>query len=176
MSNRLSSKRSWQKKQCYKIYLETQRKSLENGIADLKPELGCCQKQKQLLEQEQLKLRQRMEIIQNEIMLKDAEIEMNKSEVNRLRECWVMMQQGLLQAPLLSYCNIDPMQHWYNHPNSYQVAGNGVGSSYIPAEPSQMWIPDAVPNMHGMNTSLPDHYIGSMINDISGTFPNSDLN
>ncbi|XP_014489886.1 uncharacterized protein LOC106752667 [Vigna radiata var. radiata] len=173
MSNRLSSKRSWQKKQCYKIYLETQRKSLENEIGGLKPDLGFCQNQKQLLEQEQLKLRRRMEIIQNEIMLKDAEIEMNKSEVNRLRECYVMMQQGLLQAPLL---NIDPMQHWYNDPNSYQVAGNGVGSSYIPAEPSQMWIADAVPNMHGLNMNLPNHYIGSMINDISGTFPNSDLN
>ncbi|QCD77816.1 hypothetical protein DEO72_LG1g1444 [Vigna unguiculata] len=172
MSNRLSSRRSWQKKQCYKINLETQSKSLEDQISGLKPELGCYQNHKQLLEQEQLKLRQRVEIIQKKIMLKNAEIEMNKSEVNKLRECSVM-QQGLLQAPFLSW-NIDPLQHWYNDPNSYQ--GNGVGTSYIPAEPSHMWIHDNVPNMHGMNMNMPNNYIGSMINDISRTFPNSDLN
>ncbi|XP_027932886.1 carbamoyl-phosphate synthase small chain, chloroplastic-like [Vigna unguiculata] len=172
MSNRLSSRRSWQKKQCYKINLETQSKSLEDQISGLKPELGCYQNHKQLLEQEQLKLRQRVEIIQKKIMLKNAEIEMNKSEVNKLRECSVM-QQGLLQAPFLSW-NIDPLQHWYNDPNSYQ--GNGVGTSYIPAEPSHMWIHDNVPNMHGMNMNMPNNYIGSMINDISRTFPNEDLN
>lgn len=45
---------------------------MQNEIGGLKPDLGFCQNQKQLLEQEQLKLRRRMEIIQNEIMLKDG--------------------------------------------------------------------------------------------------------
>jgi len=54
----------------------------------------------------------------------------------------------------------------------FNDAGNGVETSYIPPEPSHMWIPN-VSNMQGMNFNLPNNYIGPInINDISTTFPN----
>jgi len=53
---------------------------MQDQISGLKPELGCYQNHKQLLEQEQLKLRQRVEIIQKKIMLKNGNIILAKFE------------------------------------------------------------------------------------------------
>ncbi|KAF2296835.1 hypothetical protein GH714_007035 [Hevea brasiliensis] len=93
ISNRVSAQKSRMKKLQYVTEMERKAKALETEIAALHPQVALYRNQQQLLQMEQSRLNQEMSSCATNKILKDAEIEENKAEVNRLRQLHLALQQ-----------------------------------------------------------------------------------
>eukprot|EP00257_Ricinus_communis_P015166 XP_015573025.1 basic leucine zipper 34-like isoform X2 [Ricinus communis] len=98
ISNRVSAQKSRMKKLQYVTEMERKAKALEVEIAVLRPQVVRFKNQQHLLQMEQKKLNQEVSGRANNKSLKDAEIEENKAEVNRLRQLHLAQQQQNMQG------------------------------------------------------------------------------
>ncbi|WRX34167.1 Basic-leucine zipper domain - like 10 [Theobroma cacao] len=98
ISNRLSAQKSRMKKLQYVSEMEKKVEVLESQIAVLAPQVALYRNQKHYLQMEQKGLKQRIAACAARKSLVDAEVEMNKAELNRLRQLQMAQQQQKLQA------------------------------------------------------------------------------
>ncbi|KDP45769.1 hypothetical protein JCGZ_17376 [Jatropha curcas] len=101
ISNRVSAQKSRMKKLHYVTEMERKAKALENKIAVLHPQVMMYRNQQHLLQMEQKRLSQEMSARATTKILKDAEIEENKAEVNRLRQLHLTQQHQKMQEHLM---------------------------------------------------------------------------
>ncbi|KAG7037008.1 Basic leucine zipper 34, partial [Cucurbita argyrosperma subsp. argyrosperma] len=93
MSNRVSAQKSRLKKVQYVADMERKLKALEAHIAILSPQVELYKNQQQVLQMEQKTLNQKILCCSRNKLMRDAEIEENKAELNRLRELHMKQQQ-----------------------------------------------------------------------------------
>ncbi|XP_040993885.1 bZIP transcription factor 30-like [Juglans microcarpa x Juglans regia] len=105
ISNRVSAQKSRMKKLQYVTDMERKVKALEAQIAVLSPQVALYKNQQCLLQMEQRSLNQQMLHFNTNKILRDAEIEENKTEVNRLRQLHLSQKQQQIQATQTSFLN-----------------------------------------------------------------------
>ncbi|KAG6678024.1 hypothetical protein I3843_14G057900 [Carya illinoinensis] len=105
ISNRVSAQKSRMKKLQYVTDMERKVKALEAQIAVLSPQVALYKNQQRLLQMEQRSLNQQMLQFNTNKILRDAEIEENKAEVNRLRQLHFNQKQQQIQAAQTSFLN-----------------------------------------------------------------------
>ncbi|XP_050217685.2 basic leucine zipper 34 [Mercurialis annua] len=93
ISNRVSAQKSRMKKLHYVSEMEAKVKALEAEIAVLQPQVLMFTTQQQLLQMEQKSLHHQLSARTNTKLLKDAEIEENKAQLNTLRELHLSQHQ-----------------------------------------------------------------------------------
>ncbi|XP_027190968.2 uncharacterized protein [Cicer arietinum] len=133
MANRDSAQRSRLRKVLYVKDLEMKAKEFEGQIAeDLRPQLALLKDEKHSLLLENETLTHRLNILQKEALLKNAEIEENTIEVKKLREEYNKLQE---QRELMLNWNNTNVQPMSNDPLFSNYSSNPYGQD------SQMWTP-----------------------------------
>ncbi|KAF5470404.1 hypothetical protein F2P56_010922 [Juglans regia] len=105
ISNRVSAQKSRMKKLHYVTDMERKVKALEAQIAVLSPQVALYKNQQRLLQMEQRSLNQQMLHFSTNKIFRDAEIEENKAEVNRLRQLHLSQKQQQIQAAQTNFLN-----------------------------------------------------------------------
>ncbi|XP_022150939.1 basic leucine zipper 19-like isoform X2 [Momordica charantia] len=157
MSNRVSAQKSRLKKVQYVADMERKLKALEAHIAVLSPQVELYRNQQHVLQMEQKRLNQKILSCSRNKLLRDAEIEENRAEVNRLRELHLKQQNEATAGwetafQLHQYPDDLHPSHFHNmvslHPNQDNGertgGGNGPGRFNLAAHHKMVeykWMP-----------------------------------
>ncbi|MED6157504.1 hypothetical protein PIB30_023702 [Stylosanthes scabra] len=129
ISNRLSAQRSRYRKMRYLLNLEEQAKTFEEKVTALRTEITSYTNQKQLLMSEQATLRQKLEAIEKEKSLRNAETEKRNAELKILKELKMKKElEELFGVPIFNHDDAiipHPLVSCYT--NSGQVAEKNNG-------------------------------------------------
>ncbi|QHO27890.1 hypothetical protein HN51_024847 [Arachis hypogaea] len=109
ISNRLSAQRSRQRKVRYLLNLEEQMKIFQEKVTILRTQITSYTNQKQLLMSEQTMLRQKLEAIEKEKSLRNAETEKKNAELKILKE--LRMKNELEELFGVPIFNWDAIRH-----------------------------------------------------------------
>ncbi|KAI9091684.1 hypothetical protein K1719_028127 [Acacia pycnantha] len=115
LSNRMSAHRSRLRKLEHVANLERQCVQLKNQITVLKPQFEAFGNLKHMLMLEQTVLTQRVEALENERLVKQAEIERNQEEVYMLREIEKRQKEEEAHQAMMSFANWDVTLPNNNH-------------------------------------------------------------
>ncbi|MED6112967.1 hypothetical protein PIB30_066646 [Stylosanthes scabra] len=129
ISNRLSAQRSRHRKMRYLLNLEEQAKTFQEKVTALRTEITSYTNQKQLLMSEQATLRQKLEAIEKEKSLRNAETEKRNAELKILKELKMKKElEELFGVPIFNYDAIPhPLESCYTNPGQDQLAEKNNG-------------------------------------------------
>ncbi|EEF46023.1 hypothetical protein RCOM_1401660 [Ricinus communis] len=98
MASREYSQKYRMKQLHYILQLETEVKALQAEVSIISPRIKYVDRQNSLLRVENGSIKHRLSTFSSDLMIKEAEIEENKAEVNRLRQLHLAQQQQNMQG------------------------------------------------------------------------------